>query len=655
MYIPIKKDKNLINMASAMVQSDFESYHEFKLPSEVDPRKKNGKGGFLEGEIQLPMDIPKMKVTISTHPTFRLSSDKYPGVVHPLEEFSPCLIYPFHKPEGRCLWDKMSIPNVQHWKVELLIKDNTVFIKKNISELDHTKRETFEEPQDWEELFKIGQDWKLCLGKDSDKLKVKILYPKTEARSTEEDVTVLKMLKQRGFPQVQELATKFCEGPNKKNLKECKLLVDIQAPTEGDTWVSIRRGLSRTIKDSKSLLDIHDLSANVSCSEGGSKIFMVSESSLSKDVIPEFQLWSKETGQRIEEKEEEGLLNNKIDNRRVQNGWLRFISPPQPKLEEILSRGYMFKLVARRTLDGAVSNAFDFSYTQHDTCLFTPKPKEDPDLLTCRDCHHSKGNRIPESIKAKPGVRKRKPVEEEGSQRLEEKEKESDNNSGRKVPKMMSPDSGVGDSPPGARRDSNDSIYDPPFQNILTEGSGPGVEELETNLPADGYIGMDLEAEEPESEKSLIDLIASYDHEDVQLDGTPKSSQSSASADNDKPKASRRKDNQPEARQGVLRATLTTIKTHVLAFLILIMSMLLKLAGEPTLEREPGKVFTELISVYWPFPIILALLCFFDWTSDIFSGQIPVVWVLIAFLAVLLTVISLIVMTALKRLFSRDR
>ena len=411
-------------MASAMGQSDinmtFESYHEFKLPSEVDPKKRSGKGGFLEGEIQLPLGIPEIKVTISTHPTFQFSPEKatkYPGV----EEFSPCLIYPHYKPKGQVLWDKMPKPYLQHWKVELSINENTVFIKKNISELDR-RRKTVEKAPDWEELFKIGPNRKIHLGKDSDKLKVKILYPKTEARSTEGDVTVKEMLKERGFPPVPELVMEFCEGPNKKNLKECKLLVDIQVPREGDNWTTIGRGLSSTIKDSKSLLDIHDFSPNVSCSRGGSKIIMVSESSLAKDVIPEFQLWNGETGRRIEDKEEERrLLNNKIDNIRVQPGWLRFPTPAQPKLEEILSKGYKFKLVAKRPSDGAISRAFDFTYRVHDSCLYTVQEGL-YSLMICNDCHFSEGDKIPERVKAKPGVRKRKPVEDEGIQRPEEEE-----------------------------------------------------------------------------------------------------------------------------------------------------------------------------------------------------------------------------------------
>jgi len=656
----------MLDMANLNVKSEinmrFEPCHEFKLPSEVDPEKRNGKGGFLEGEIQLPK-LPKgfseMKVTISTHPSFDFPADKvdkYPGV----EQFSPCLIYPFYKPKGQILWDKMPIAYLQHWKVELLVnKENSVFIRKNISELDHVhERKTVEKAPDWEEIFKIGPDMKLHFGKDINKLKVKILYPKTEARSSEEDVTVLKMLKERGFSPVRELAMEFSEGPNKKNLKECKLLVDIQTPTEeeGDNWVSIGRGLSSTIKDSRSLLDIHDLTPNVSCNRGGSKIIMVSESSLTKDVIPQFQLWNNETGRRLEDKEEEErLLNNEIDNVRVQNGWLRFQTPPQPKLEEILSKGYMFKLVAKRSSDGAVSNAFDFTYRVHDSCLHTVQ--EEPfSLVICNDCHFSEGSKIPEIIKAKPGVRKRKPVEDQGSRRPDEEEGDSENNSGRKVAKMMSPDSGMEDSPPAARRESSDSIDDLPFGDIPTEGSGSRVEDLEKEIPEDELRKLQNSSMTVD-QKKLMKLLEGMDDPDIEFDGTPKSSQASASAKMDKPKASRRKETQPEGRQGVLRAFLNAFKNYVAIILLFIMSMLLKLAGGPILEKNLGKMFSELISVYWPFLIVLFLLRFFlnDWTSDICSGQTLYVWVLIVFLAVMLTAMSVRFMTALTRRLSKTK
>merc|ERR1712004_417381 len=615
-----------------------------KLPSQVDPRPdKKGKaptgtGGFLEGEIQLPLGISEMTVDISTHPSFTFPAGKvakYPGV----EEFSPCMIYPIIKPKGKYVWGRMPIPSPQHWKLELQIEGDRVSIRKNFSKLDVSEGRISPEElaPEFEILqnIEIGPDRKLRFGEDANKLKVKILYPKTEARSAEGEVTVKEMLKQRRFPPTEELAMEFCEGQNKKRLKECKILAVIRHQPSSGEFVTIGRGLSRTIKDSRSLLDMHDVSRNVSCSAGGAKIIMISESPLAKDILPEFQLWKEDTNQRIEDREEEKLLiNNKIPDEdiRVQGNWLRFRTPPQPKLSEISSQGCIFKLVARRINDGAVSGTFDLTYTQHDSCLL-----EDPEgVFTCIQCYHSDKSKIPETIKAKPKMRKRKPVEEEEPGTPYMEEIESENLPRGKMAKMMSPDSGMGDSPPGRRRDSGDSIGDltqgrressdainDNFENVLTSGSGPEVEELERNIPADQLIGIDTDMSDPGAKQpeDLYSMIASLPV-DVQFDGAvPKSSPPSAKITSSslKPKAQRPKDplpddtlhysalalhstlpnTLPEARQGVLRRLWTTTKNCAVGLLVFLMLMLLSWAGERTVEGNPGPgvVFEKLISV----------------------------------------------------------
>ena len=652
----------------------FESSHLFKLPSQVDPRPdKKGKaptgtGGFLEGEIQLPLGISDMTVDISTHPSFTFPAGKvakYPGV----EEFSPCMIYPIIKPKGKYDWGKMPIPSPQHWKLELQIEGDSVSIRKNFSKLDVSEGRI--PPEELTPEFEIlqnidiGPDRKLRFGEDANKLKVKILYPKTEARSTEGEVTVKEMLKQRKFPPTDELAIEFCEGQNKKRLKECKLLAVIRHWPSSGEFVTIGRGLSRTIKDSRSLLDMHDVSPNVSCSAGGAKIIMISESSLAKDILPEFQLWKEDTNRRIEDREEEKLLiNNKIPDEdiRVQGNWLRFRTSPQPNLAEISSKGYIFKLVARRINDGAVSGTFDFTYTQHDSCLV-----EDPGgVFTCIQCYHSDKSKIPETIKAKPKMRKRKPIEEEepGTSYLEEIE--SENLPRGKMAKMMSPDSGMGDSPHGRRRDSGDSIGDltqgrressdlinDNFENVLTSGSGPEVEELERNIPADQLIGTDMPDPGAEQQQ-LIKLIDSMT-DDVQFDGAvPRSSPPSANiaSSSGKPKSQRPKDPLPEdplsedtlpkarlhssvdwktlkEHQRVLRRLWTATKNFAVRLFVFLMLMLLRLAGEAEEGEEdeectvkesqgPGMVFEKLISGFSPIPMFLAILCFlpYDWVPD---------------------------------------
>ena len=58
------EDQDYIFVIMQDVEVIVESGHEFKHPSEVDPIKRQSKGGFLEGHIQLPLDLPDMRVRV---------------------------------------------------------------------------------------------------------------------------------------------------------------------------------------------------------------------------------------------------------------------------------------------------------------------------------------------------------------------------------------------------------------------------------------------------------------------------------------------------------------------------------------------------------------------------------------------------------------
>ena len=659
-------EQNTYDMASPSAESEmklsFEEYHEFKLPSEVDPLTKEGKGGFLEGEIQLPYNVPKadLRLTISTQSTLSKALPPHKIAKYPeVGEFSPCLIYPFQKPRGHILWDKMPRPYLQHWKMELLIKGNTVYLKKNTSELLDGSNETVKQEPEWAEVSEIGSDQILHFGKDIKKnikegiqkdvrkVKVKILYPKSEARSTEGDVTVKKMLRSRGCPEdsIEDIAMEFSGKTNRRRLNECKLHVNLQIQ-EGGRWTSIRNGLSEPIKDSKCQLKMLYRAPNVSCSLGGTNVAMLSESSIDKnDVVPQFQLWSKETGAQIEEKEESRLLNNQIDEVIVRNSWLLFSTPAQPHLETILSERYEFKLVAIRASDGAVSNAFDFTFRLHDSCLHTIGDN----IVACSDCHFSNES-LPQIVKAIPGKRK---LGMERTPGTYEEEKERDSYR-RKMPKMMSPDSGMGDSPARerresadstsgslqGRRESNDSI-DNFLLGILTEGPSQKVEDVKKDLP-DGLCDIDTSMMDPVAPEDLEEVILSLPAPGPEHDGVvPKSSP--PSTNKDKPKSPRPKDPRPEARQGVLRRLWTTTKNYAVGLLVFTMLMLLRLAGENIVEGGLEVVFGKLISVFSPFPIFLAILLFLpnDWVPDFCTEQKIPTLPLHVLLAALLTVLSL--------------
>merc|ERR1712107_643164 len=277
--------------------------------------------------------------------------------------------------------------------------------------------------------------------------------------------------------------------------------------------------------------------------------------------------------------------------------------------------------------------------------------------------------------KAKPKMRK-KPIEEEEPGTPYVEDIESENLPRGKMAKMMSPDSGMGDSPHGRRRDSGDSISDltqgrressdlinENFENVPTSGSGPEVEELERNIPADQLIGIDTDISDPGAKQpeDLYSMIASLPV-DVQFDGAiPKSIPPSANiaSSSGKPKSQRPKDPLPDDTlpeairprmplhtQALHSSDLwTATKNYSVGLLVFLMLMLLRWAGERTVEGSsgPGVIFEKLISVFWPFPIFLTILCFLPnaWVSDFCTEQKILTWLLNVLLAAMLTVLSL--------------
>merc|ERR1712107_62821 len=243
--------------------------------------------------------------------------------------------------------------------------------------------------------------------------------------------------------------------------------------------------------------------------------------------------------------------------------------------------------------------------------------------------------------KAKPKMRK-KPIEEEEPGTPYVEDIESENLPRGKMAKMMSPDSGMGDSPARerresadstsgslqGRRESNDSI-DNFLLGILTEGPSQKVEDVKKDLP-DGLCDIDTSMMDPVEPEDLEEVILSLPAPGPEHDGVvPKSSP--PSTNKDKPKSPRPKDPLPEVRQGVLRRLWTTTKNYLAVLLVFTMLTLLSWAGESIVERRLRVVFEKMIIVFWPFPIFLAI-CFLS--ND---------WVLLfnVLLAAMLTVLSL--------------
>ena len=150
--------------------------HLFRLPSEFDPTKEKSKGGFLNGQIQLPF-FPRMVVTLTSHPSEELLAD-YPETElanHPeLSNFSPCLLYNSRKKGGRLQYRRMYIPFLQHYRQQLLVDNGSVFIKSSPSKFDEARTDMEDIPE-WDKLFDLDtKDMKLRLGGTDKTLNIQV-------------------------------------------------------------------------------------------------------------------------------------------------------------------------------------------------------------------------------------------------------------------------------------------------------------------------------------------------------------------------------------------------------------------------------------------------------------------------------------------------
>jgi len=381
-------------------------HHLFRYPSEWDPRQ-NGKtkGGYLEGKISLPKTTGNLRVKLSTHPE---NVHNFPNVncTQEEKEIHPTLIHVVRKGKGnRRFNEKEPVPNINHWEQEFEIVDRKVYICNKISSKDEQRyKEGNEIIPDKDEMFELGEDMVLNIGKECGDLNLIILIPKTEKRANVEDVSLNKLLEARTKNnQVFNILNDLYRGKNSFNLKKVKLKVEVSCLESGIPLGSaISCAISDTASKAHGAMDLHDATPLRSCAQGGRKVIMIAEFGLAKEVEPRFQLFNDQDNRLYEE--EEKLLNQPTKFSVLKESII-FISPPQPHADTIFMKRYKIKLVARRSSDGYVSRKkFDFDYVPHDYyeigCVFcTLEPDQSrvsgpATLVPLRDV-------------ARPGVRKR--------------------------------------------------------------------------------------------------------------------------------------------------------------------------------------------------------------------------------------------------------
>jgi len=486
--------------------------HLFRLPSEFDPTKEKSKGGFLNGQIQLPF-FPRMVVTLTSHPSEELLAD-YPETElanHPeLSNFSPCLLYNSRKKGGRLQYRRMYIPFLQHYRQQLLVDNGSVFIKSSPSKFDEARTDMEDIPE-WDKLFDLDtKDMKLRLGGTDKTLNIQVLYPKTEACSkAEEDVTVTKMLEDRNIP--RHFASFFNSGKNKTHPNHViRIKVDISVsagmlPNKVEHWVPYAGGLSEPIVHTKSKnrgsFEMHDRNPGTSCSQGGVKVWMKSEFPLPKDVVPEFQVWN--GGERLGKEEERRLINNEnIEAKTFKDHVLTFKTPTQDvnNLHEIISRNYEIKLVARRKSDNAHSKPFPFFFFTHNEIMMS----DINGSQSCLYCSIYANEEMPSIKQAIPGEKKRKIPSSAEKKKTSKSRRVSEalsNGSG-----ILSPDSAIGISP---SHDGFENLIDVPqaSENGISHnplGSAARVEDIQEESHNHNCLENGTSLEVAENTKEML-------------------------------------------------------------------------------------------------------------------------------------------------------
>jgi len=362
---------------------DIKPSHLFRYASEWDPREAgHTKGGYLEGKLALPTDQGNLKVVFSTVADFPLNIDpeisrKFPECT----EIHPTLLYVVRKGKGnRRMTEREPVPNHHHWRQEFYIVDRCVRVRNRTSEADLARYDKIEKLPKLDDMFMLGSDMVLNIGKGTGELNLIILIPKTEARSLDKEVTINKIIADRvSDPEAMEAVLNNYKKKTATNIKKLKLKVEIfSLETNMLIYSAISPSICDTASKEHGAMDFVEASPLRGCSKGGRKVLMVAENQIAKDVEPVFLLYD-QNGERLEEMED--ILTQPNDERfpdaknvSVMKETIIFITPPQPNIEMIMRNGWRIKLAGLRKSDGFVSTKkFNFNYMPDDyyePCIF---------------------------------------------------------------------------------------------------------------------------------------------------------------------------------------------------------------------------------------------------------------------------------------------
>ena len=225
-------------------------------------------------------------------------ADKYPDIL----TVHPTILHVVRKAEGKQrLLHREPVPNVQHGRQEFLLVGNILKIRNQTGPEDLNRPEPI---ADEDEMFEVGDDRLIRLGKSAGWLNLIIMIPKSKARSSDMDISLKKVLALRVMdPEaVSALANEFTRR-NSHRLKRMRLKVEIFCLATGRSLCSrISSPISDSASKTHGAMDLYDVTPLRSCASGGRKVVMIAEFGLARNVVPIFQLYSAQ-GERLTEEE----------------------------------------------------------------------------------------------------------------------------------------------------------------------------------------------------------------------------------------------------------------------------------------------------------------------------------------------------------------
>jgi len=353
------------------------------------------------------------------------------GSVHPL------LLHVVRMGKGKRDNDLEPVPTYYHWRQEFIIdQQNNVRIINQASELDAGRNIPVSVNDPRSIVTSLNNEGSIVLGGKRGELNLIALQPKQDGRAKLEEATLTKVLRDRlatDDKQLIESVEAYFKKVNSSNLKMFRIRADFYDESGHHIGFTISETIKDTGNKKSGAMDLHDVSAQKSCTRGGRKIFMESEYSLAKDVRPVFQVYD-EAG--IHWPEDDQKLNQPGGRQvKVRNNAIHLITPEQQQscINQLALDNKNIFLLFKRDSDGYCSpKKFLFQYDPHHSthCLFchfypdTTCEGEKPDLAS--------GLEPPKPRKPKRGI-----LEPDRKYRL-------------KVPKIqiqMSPSSSVCSSP----------------------------------------------------------------------------------------------------------------------------------------------------------------------------------------------------------------